>query len=260
MTTGNGDTAAATATRLGLTVRALRVFEQRGLLRPPRSAAGWRVYGDAEIARLHQIVALKRLGLKLSQIAALLNGRRIDLDRLLEAQASALEQQRDRIDSALAAIRRARRRIGRSEPPGIEELVAIIRETNMSEFKPSPELSALVAKHTDPGRVKALHPGWTAADQARVGAQWTALIGEAEALLGSDPAAPAALDLARRWQALAGQFTRGDPALTQSVQAVYREGFAKPEMAQHMPFSAEVYAFVGKAMAALNAHGDGPTR
>jgi len=46
-------TAAATARRLGLTVRALRVYERHGLVQPGRTAAGWRVYGPAEIARLH---------------------------------------------------------------------------------------------------------------------------------------------------------------------------------------------------------------
>jgi hypothetical protein len=33
-------------------------------------------------------------------------------------------------------------------------------------------------------------------------------------------------DLALRWRTLAEQFTRGDPELTASLQAIYREGFA----------------------------------
>ncbi len=33
------------AARLGVTVKALRLYEQRGLLAPSRNAAGWRSYG-----------------------------------------------------------------------------------------------------------------------------------------------------------------------------------------------------------------------
>ena len=58
---------AETAKRLGVSVKALRVYEAHGLVAPARTQAGWRVYGPVEMARLHQVLALKRLGLPLSQ-------------------------------------------------------------------------------------------------------------------------------------------------------------------------------------------------
>src|SRR5699024_8779324 len=63
-----GLTAAECARRTGLTVRALRVYERAGLLKPARSAKGWRVYRPAEIERLNIVVALKGFGLTLAQI------------------------------------------------------------------------------------------------------------------------------------------------------------------------------------------------
>jgi DNA-binding transcriptional MerR regulator len=54
-------TAAECASRTGLTVRALRVYERYDLIRPRRTASGWRLYGPAEITRLTEIIALKRL-------------------------------------------------------------------------------------------------------------------------------------------------------------------------------------------------------
>ena len=57
-----------TARRLGVGVRALRLYERRGLVRPGRTQAGWRVYGPNEIERLHQVLTLKSLGLSLSRI------------------------------------------------------------------------------------------------------------------------------------------------------------------------------------------------
>jgi DNA-binding transcriptional MerR regulator len=49
----------AAAQRLGVSAKALRLYEQRGLIAPSRTAAGWRVYGPDEIARAAEIVALR---------------------------------------------------------------------------------------------------------------------------------------------------------------------------------------------------------
>jgi DNA-binding transcriptional MerR regulator len=69
-------TAAECAERIGLTVRALRVYERHGLHRPRRTDKNWRLYGVEEIARLNEILALKRFGLSLARIADLLTGNR----------------------------------------------------------------------------------------------------------------------------------------------------------------------------------------
>ncbi|RXT55162.1 hypothetical protein B6S44_11145 [Bosea sp. Tri-44] len=75
------------AARIGLSKRALRLYEERGLIRPRRTDKGWRLYGADEIARLHEILALKRLGLSLQRITALLHGKALDLSgELLEQQ------------------------------------------------------------------------------------------------------------------------------------------------------------------------------
>ena len=67
-------TAAECAERTGLTVRALRLYERRGLVCPRRTDKNWRLYGIDEISRLNEILALKRLGLSLGRIAELLTG------------------------------------------------------------------------------------------------------------------------------------------------------------------------------------------
>ena len=55
--------------RTGLTSRALRFYEARGLVSPLRTASGRRYYGPAELERVNQILALKRAGLSLAQFA-----------------------------------------------------------------------------------------------------------------------------------------------------------------------------------------------
>ena len=77
------------ARRLGLSVKALRVYEQRGLLAPLRSAAGWRAYGPAEMCRAGDIVALRGLGFSLAEIGRLLTGDVAALEPALAALAGA---------------------------------------------------------------------------------------------------------------------------------------------------------------------------
>ena len=61
----------AVARLLGLTPRALRYWEQRGLLPPARrTAGGTRVYGDEHVAAARGVVQLKQAGFSLDDICA----------------------------------------------------------------------------------------------------------------------------------------------------------------------------------------------
>jgi DNA-binding transcriptional MerR regulator len=68
------------ARRLGISTKALRLYEQRGLIAPGRTSAGWRAYGPAEIARATDIVELRALGLSLSEVVRILAGDAQTLD------------------------------------------------------------------------------------------------------------------------------------------------------------------------------------
>lgn len=48
-------------------VRALRIYKAAGLLAPRRTENNWRLYGAQDLARLTEILTLKRLGLTLEQ-------------------------------------------------------------------------------------------------------------------------------------------------------------------------------------------------
>ena len=63
------------ARRTGLTVRTLHHYDEIGLLNPTgRSDGGYRLYGEADVQRLHSIQALRHLGLALNDIAGVLGG------------------------------------------------------------------------------------------------------------------------------------------------------------------------------------------
>lgn len=128
------------AARIGLSVLALRLYEQRGLIRPPRTAKGWRLYDATEIARLHEILALKLLGLSLSRITELLQGKAVDLAGTLALQHAALSQQRVRIERGLSLVGAARAALAEGRSVSTEDLIKLAKEANMTEI-PTDEIA-----------------------------------------------------------------------------------------------------------------------
>ena len=58
------------ADRLGTTPRALRYYEEIGLIAPTRTRGGTRLYDRAALARAKMVVTLRRLGLASSDVSA----------------------------------------------------------------------------------------------------------------------------------------------------------------------------------------------
>lgn len=105
-----GDLAAAS----GLTVRVLRHWEAVGVLSAARTASGHRRYGPAQVTRLHRALALRRSGLGLAQVAALLDEQDPDPVATIRRHVADLDTDlrrrtalRDRLVDALAELDRS---------------------------------------------------------------------------------------------------------------------------------------------------------
>src|SRR5215470_8666705 len=81
------------ALELGISVKALRLYEQSGLITPDRTSAGWRSYGPKELARASEIASLRALGLSLAQVGRVLDGDSRDLKEGLAAHEASLQDQ-----------------------------------------------------------------------------------------------------------------------------------------------------------------------
>lgn len=82
------------ARRTGLTVRTLHHYDEIGLLVPSgRSEAGYRLYSQADVQRLHGIQTMRQMGLALSDIGELLAGEGMAPERIIGQQIRALDQQ-----------------------------------------------------------------------------------------------------------------------------------------------------------------------
>jgi DNA-binding transcriptional MerR regulator len=91
----------------GVTVRTLHHYDEIGLVRPSaRTAAGYRAYSAGDVERLHQVLAYRRLGFGLREIAALVGDPSADAAAHLRRLHGLLLEQRDRADAMAAAIDR----------------------------------------------------------------------------------------------------------------------------------------------------------
>lgn len=90
-----------------MTVRTLHHYDEIGLVRPAaRTAAGYRAYRAGDVERLRQVLAYRRLGFGLREVAALVGDPSADATAHLRRLRGLLLQQRDRAGAMAAAIDR----------------------------------------------------------------------------------------------------------------------------------------------------------
>ncbi len=83
----------------GVTIRALQYYDRIGLLHPTAvTEAGYRLYDDAALLILQQILLFRELEFPLGDIKRILNDPNFDRDRALEQQIQLLKLKRERLD------------------------------------------------------------------------------------------------------------------------------------------------------------------
>ncbi len=203
----------------GVTVKALHHYDRLGLLRPQRTAAGYRVYTDADLQRLARIAALKLVGVPLKEIAPLLQGRSQPLGEVLRSQRAVLALKRQAVDRAIEAIDEAGRRHQAGGSTDADILRALIEAIEMQNND-----NVLKVFFDDEVFVhwRSEHPDWP-------GEEWRALLGEVEQSLGAAPSAPEAQALLERWNALVESDIGKDPAVRRAFTRAWRDWAMKPE-------------------------------
>lgn len=113
------------ARQLGVSAKALRLYEQRGLVTPVRTEAGWRVYGPAEMERAGEIAALRVLGFSLAQVARVLKGDPDGLEPALAAHYATLEGCLGDLVSTMEKVRAVRDDLARGKAPTAGDLARL---------------------------------------------------------------------------------------------------------------------------------------
>jgi DNA-binding transcriptional MerR regulator len=182
----------------GVSIRTLHHYDAIGLLVPTgRTEAGYRLYADADLLRLQQILIQRELGLPLEAIRRSLDDPRFDRRqalveqrRQLEAKGRALAEMLRAVDAALAVVG--------DDPQGESmEMKELFGGFDPSQYEAEVEARwSGEALDESKRRVK----GYTADDWKRQQAEQGAIYGEAAAAMtrGLDPASPDAMDIAER--------------------------------------------------------------
>jgi DNA-binding transcriptional MerR regulator len=89
----------------GVSVRTLHHYDHIGLLKPSaRTAAGYRLYGEADLLRLQQILFFKELDFPLADIQAILDDPGFDQVKALHDHKQMLQAEADRLGQLLNTI------------------------------------------------------------------------------------------------------------------------------------------------------------
>ncbi|MCP2163684.1 DNA-binding transcriptional regulator, MerR family [Goodfellowiella coeruleoviolacea] len=230
----------------GLTVRTLHHYDRVGLVCPSaRTHSGHRLYGEADVRRLYQVLALRQLGLPLEAIAEVLNGE-VPLEPLLT-------RHRDHVDEQVAAMRVLRAQLSTvlaslrtTNHADITDFLALIQKVTtvdetVRKYFSQAQLAELAERREQQGEDSA----------TRVQQQWQELIPRVQAAVeaGADPTTPEAQELAREWMSLLERFHGGDSGLRDSLYRMQADNAARIQAEYGGP-SPEQLEFIRRANAA----------
>jgi DNA-binding transcriptional MerR regulator len=89
----------------GISPRTLRYYDEIGLLKPARiNSSGYRIYGQAEVDRLQQILFYRELGVGLEEIKAIMSSASFDAARVLKEHRNQLLDRRRQLDLLITNV------------------------------------------------------------------------------------------------------------------------------------------------------------
>lgn len=120
----------------GLTVRTIRFYDQIALFSPSGySDTGHRLYNEADIKRLHQILSLRDLGLSLEEIQSVLEGHTYTPSNIVAIQIERIRKNIKTQQKLLAELERVAERMNHQEPLSIETFISVLETMKMSHEK-----------------------------------------------------------------------------------------------------------------------------
>lgn len=119
-----------------VSVRALHHYDEIGLVKPSgRSAAGYRLYTEADLDRLQQVLFFRELGFKLEDIVAILRDPAFDRRKALIAQRALLEEKVERARSMLQLVEKTLRALDGGVQMTKEEMFEVFGEFDPTEHE-----------------------------------------------------------------------------------------------------------------------------
>lgn len=189
----------------GISTRTLRYYDEIGLLKPARVASsGYRIYGQAELDKLQQILFYRELDFPLAAIKALLSAPAFDREQAFVNHLASLRKKRERLDALIENVTKSIAAMRGEKPMSDQEKFSGFKQSMIDENERQygaeirEKYGNAVVDSTNAGIMRMTYPCYAAGEQLR---QETENALKA-ALKNGNPAsalAQKACDLHRRW-------------------------------------------------------------
>ncbi|NMO18029.1 MerR family transcriptional regulator [Pyxidicoccus fallax] len=184
-----------------VSVRALHHYDEIGLLRPSeRSEAGYRLYTQADLQRLQQVLFFRELGFPLEEIRRILGDPSFDLRSALLMQRQLLSERSARLDALLGAVDAALDALEKGTSMDQEKMFEAFGDFDPTKYEAEvKERWGDTEAYKESARRTARY---TKQDWQRMKAELDRIQKELAELLGAGraPTEAAAMDLAEAWR------------------------------------------------------------
>ncbi|MBS0288392.1 MAG: MerR family transcriptional regulator [Proteobacteria bacterium] len=231
------------AKQTGLTVRALRHYDEIGLLSPSlRTLSDHRLYSEKDVQKLQEIMLLQLMGFSLAEIKICLEKKEFPFQDMAKAHLQRIQiamQSQQALCNRIEAIIEA---LNHQPAESIDYAIECIKAIVMYE------------KYYTPAQIETLKKRQNALSKEEMEnyqAEWEAVFKEfAEVFNAGFPVTHKdAVALGKRANALILAFTGGDPEMEKSLQNMYATEGGHNVLSGHgMNISAELFQFIAKAM------------
>lgn len=195
-----GYTVKAVADMASISVRALHHYDHIGLLRPAAvSPSGYRLYADADLARLQQVLFFRELGFSLKEIKAILDDPGFDRREALETHRRILLEKQSRLVKLIGSVERTLEAIERGSELDKNAMFEGFDEAKEEEYRK--EARARWGNEVVDESVRRTSK-FTKEDWAEIGAESNEINQAMASLMGRDPAEAEVQKWIGRWYKL----------------------------------------------------------
>ena len=224
------------AKQTGLSIRTLRYYDEIGLLVPShRTEAEYRLYSEADIARLQQILSLRQLGFALKEIRECLENPDFSLPNVINLHLERLQAQMAVSQSLFSKLSTLAQKLQTSQSIAVDDLMQIIENLTMTQQYLTQEQHDLLEARLNQGQ-----------------AEWLHFVEQAKSHItqGRDLNDPEVRQMAWQWRSDIRSFVADDLQLYEALIQLYQQEGA--EAASWGTLDAPTLEYILKAVALLS--------
>lgn len=219
----------------GLTIRTLHHYDEIGLLHPSfHTAAGHRLYVEADIVKLQQIMSLKELDFSLEEIKEFFENSEYNPKEVIEMQLERLKEEIRRKEELKQQLQELWEVFHSWQKPTLDQFINSIELIKNQSKYFTQEQRNKMKKHYDKLR------NAEAKELADIWSKLNSLL-QAEMERGTPTDNPRVIELAKKWREGINLFTGGDIEIIKSAERYYADN---PQAAKVSGMSGELYRYI----------------